>query len=319
MGILGPTGVGKTRVAAELAAKLGTRIVSCDSMQVYAGFPVLTNQPRGEGEGEGVHEVVGIVDPSRSFSVGDYAAIARPLVAEEVERHGVALVVGGSGLYLRAAVAPLAAHGFVDPAQRRRLEERAQKEGGESLHAELARLDPQAANSIDARNLRRVIRALEVVLASGQSWSGRSDLWAPAYDYRTFVVGLVTDRAVLAGRILERSERMMAMGAVEEVARFRRERGKDSTRPGNAGICSAIGYGEISDLLDGEQSPEQTVERIASATRQYARRQVTWLRKVKDAVMIDVREREAGDVAREILEAMARNEAAGGMQTNAAG
>jgi tRNA dimethylallyltransferase len=301
VGLLGPTGVGKTAVAVELARLLGTKIISCDSMQVYAGFPVLTNQPWGAEDGRESHALVGIMDPGKPISAAEYAAMARPLVESDLSECGRALVVGGSGLYMRAALAPLAAPRPGDIEQRVKLEERARDEGPGILHAELAQLDPDAAAAVDSRNVRRVIRALEGVLSDGGRWSGRSDLWAPDYYHSTLVVGLWMERDLLASRILARTERMLDAGAVEEVAQFRKQQGDEATRPGGPGICSAIGYGEIWRYIDGDQGRAETIEQIAAATRGYARRQITWLRKVRGAVMIELKGQDAGQVAREIV------------------
>jgi tRNA dimethylallyltransferase len=299
--VLGPTGVGKTAVAVEVGKLLSTRIISCDSMQVYAGFPALTNQPWSPEDRPDMHRLVGFMDPEQVMSAGEYGALARPLVEQELAGRGWALVAGGSGLYMRAVLAPLAAPGPANPHQREKLEERARSDGAEVLHAELARLDPRAATAIDHRNVRRVIRALESV-TSGSRWSGRGDLWEPAYYHRTLVVALSMDRPLLGERIRARTERMLEAGAVDEVKRFREERGKEATRPGLAGICSAIGYGEICRYLDDEQDRSETVEQIAAATRGYARRQATWVRKVRDAVMIEANGKDAGDIARQVID-----------------
>jgi tRNA dimethylallyltransferase len=301
IGLLGPTAVGKTAVAAAVARSLGIRVISCDSMQVYRGFPVLTNQPTAE-EVHGVeHALVGFLDPSSVCSAAEYGGFARRLIAEDVGRSGAALLAGGTGLYLRAAVAPLSvAPG--DPEVRARLERRATAEGTGALHDELARLDPAAAEAVDPRNARRVVRALEAVLVGGKEWSGRNDLWNPRYDRPTVVVGLTLDRSLLYPRIDARAGRMVRAGAVEEVLRFREEHGLQGTAPGGAGIRSAIGYGAICRYLDGEISRDEVAMEMAAATRRYARRQLTWLRKLKDAVIIDVQDRDPEEIAREILD-----------------
>ena len=301
--LLGPTGVGKTAVAVELARLLGTRVISCDSMQVYRGFPVLTNQPTAAESAEVRHELVGVVDADRAFSAAEYAELARPLVEQDLESAGAALVAGGTGLYMRAALAPLAVAAAADPVVRQRLEERAAAEGGGALHAELAGLDPAAAQAIDPRNVRRVIRALEAVMVSGTVWSGRDDLWSPRYyhphggrrsDARP--AGTVSAHRREIGRDLRRRRRRGGAPLPRGSATW------TLTSPGGAGIRSAIGYPEICAYLAGESSREQAVEHIAAATRQYARRQLTWLRKLEGAVMIDVGGREAGAVARQIRE-----------------
>jgi tRNA dimethylallyltransferase len=223
------------------------------------------------------------------------------LIDADARRQGVAVVAGGTGLYLRAAVAPLAlAPG--DPQLRTELQERAAAEGPGALYAELAHLDPAAAQSVDPRNARRVVRALEAVIAGGKGWSGRDDLWNPRYRRPTLVVGLTVDRAELYARIGARARTMIERGAVDEVGRFRQERGRVVTAPGGSGILSAIGYPEICRHLDGDLNLEQTAEQIAAATRRYARRQSTWLRKLGDAVIIDVQDRDPEEIAREILD-----------------
>ncbi len=301
IGLLGPTAVGKTAIAVAVAAALGIRVISCDSMQVYRGFPVLTNQPSPAETAAAAHTLVGFADPLCPLTAAEYAERARVAIAEDVNRAGAALLAGGTGLYLRASVAPLAVAPS-DPEVRARLPERAAAEGCGALHSELAALDPEGAAHVDPRNERRVIRALEAVLVGGREWSGREDLWRPVYDRPTLVVGLVLDRSVLYPRIDARAGRMMREGAVEEVLAFREEHGPEATAPGGPGIRSAIGYPEICGYLEGRTSREEAAEQMAAATRRYARRQLTWLRKLNDAAMIDVQDRDPEDIAREILD-----------------
>jgi tRNA dimethylallyltransferase len=202
---------------------------------------------------------------------------------------------------MRAALAPLAMSERVDPEHRRALETRLEDEGPEALHAQLKRLDPAAARAIDPRNSRRVLRALETVLATGQGWSGRNDLWEPVYDYPTTVAILILDRNELYARINARAAVIVREGAVEEVRRFRDDVGPARSRPGNPGICSAIGYPEICRYLDGTQTLGETIEQVAAATRRYARRQLTWLSKVRGAVIIDVHDKPPRRTAEEVL------------------
>jgi tRNA dimethylallyltransferase len=307
IGILGPTGVGKTAVATELARRLGTRIISCDSMQVYRGFPVLTNQPSPAEQAGVVHELVGVVEPAADFSAAEYASLARPLIEADLVRHGAALVVGGTGLYMRAALAPLAVSPTVDPEMRRRLEERAADEGPALLHRELAEQDPVAAAAIDPRNLRRVVRALEVIAHTGTPWSGRDDLWRPRYLHPTLLIGLMLDRGQLNARIDARARLIAEGGAVEEVGRLR-ESGVSAAHSLSKGVATAIGYAEVVRFLDGLQTLEETAEQIAAATRRYARRQLTWLRKLGDLVIIDVHDRTPGEIAESILALVASGE-----------
>jgi tRNA dimethylallyltransferase len=300
IGLLGPTGVGKTAVAAELARLLGTVVISCDSMQIYRGFPVLTNQPSAGEREVALHELIDCVDPWSPLSAAEYAALALPLVERELARAGWAVLAGGTGLYLRAALAPLAVGAPREPALRTMLEERAAAEGAGALHTELARLDPEAARAIDPRNVRRVVRALEAVRSGGRRWSGRDDLWNPVYHHPTLLIGLCLDRTELYRHIDVRAAQIVDGGAVEEVRGFRQDRGWERTLPGGEGIRSAIGYPEICRLLAEERGRLETVDDIAGATRRYARRQLTWLRKLEGAVMMDVSGRDALGLAREI-------------------
>lgn len=300
VGVLGPTGVGKTAVGVELARILGTCVISCDSMQLYRGFPVLTNQPSPDEVAVVRHELIGCAEPSEAFSAARYAGVAHPLIDECLRSTGRALLVGGTGLYMRAALAPLDVEPQADFDVRTALEGRARIEGAEALHGELARVDPAAAERIDSRNVRRVIRALETVSTTGRTWSGRDDLWAPSYSHPTLIVGLSLERAELYGRIHERAVRMVEGGAIDEVQRFRKEHGWERTQPGGAGIRSAIGYRDICLYLEGRLTLDELAGRIAAATRRYARRQLTWLRKVEGAVIIDVQERSPRDIAEEI-------------------
>ena len=308
IGILGPSGVGKTAGAVELARLCGVRVISCDSMQVYRGFPVLTDQPSAAERDVVRHELIGCAEPLETFSAARYAEAACPLVEADLAEKGRALLVGGTGLYMRAALAPLDARPQADPGLRFELESRAREEGGETLHAELARLDPAAAERIDARNIRRVVRALETVSATGRAWSGRDDLWAPSYRHPTLMIGLTLERTELYRRIEERAVRMIRRGAVDEVRAFREEHGSERTRPGGAGIRSAIGYEEVCLHLEGRLTLEEAAAQIAAATRRYARRQLTWLRKVEGAVIIDIADRSPDDIAEEIAALAASGE-----------
>ncbi len=310
IGLLGPTGVGKTAVCVELAKVLGIGVISCDSMQIYRGFSVLTNQPSAHEKMGVPHALVACVEAGALFSAGDYAGLSRPLIADSIATRGWAVVVGGTGLYMRAALAPLAMPAGSDPERRRVLEARLESEGAGALHAELASVDSLAAQAIDPRNTRRVVRALEVVGATGRGWSGRNDLWEPAYDHATTLVGLVLERTALYRRIDARAATIVAGGAVDEVRSFRERVGLEASRPGLPGICSAIGYPEICRHLEGLQSLDETASQVAAATRKYARRQLTWLSKLRDAVIIDVGDGSPREVALEILRVAASQDPA---------
>ncbi len=325
--ILGPTGVGKTEVASLVAIELGVRVISCDSMQIYRGFPVLTNQPRRvAAAGNVVHELVGVAEPEEEWSAARYGRKARAFIDADVASTGWALIVGGTGLYMRAALAPLAMSKAFDPERRAALEHVAAVEGPDRLHDRLAAVDAETARRIHPHNVRRVVRALEILETEGAAaLSERSDLWRPQYRHPTLQVVLTADRAELYERIERRAQEMVRAGAVEEVRRHRELRSRtelsaaaESTTlagrapegqapagraPTSRGVERAIGYRELAAYLDGETSLEEATAALAAATRRYARRQATWVRKLDGAVMIDTSGRAPREVSTEVLQA----------------
>jgi tRNA dimethylallyltransferase len=306
--LFGPTGVGKTAVGVEVGRRLGVRIISCDSMQLYPDFPVLTNQPGTAEMAAAPHVLVREQGDRGEWNVALYAERAWQRVDEDLSAHGWALLVGGTGLYLRAALAPLGVAAGRDPQLRASLEERARLEGPEVLHAELAVLDPAAGAAIHPRNARRIVRALEVLACGTEGvWSGRDDLWRPVYRHPSLVVGLVMDREILYERVNRRVREMVAGGAPDEVRRYRARKAEGGAGPEERvspevrGVEQAIGFRELSACLDGTCGIEEAIERISAATRRYVRRQWTWMRRLQDAVIIDVTARTPADVAGEVV------------------
>ncbi len=294
--LFGPTGVGKTAVGARVAETLGVRVISCDSLQVYRGLPILTNQPQAV-DGRHAEALVGVAGPEEEWTAAVYASRAVPLIEQDLATTGWAFISGGTGLYLRAALAPLAMAPPADAALRASLEERLRLEGPERLHSELAERDPTAAARIHPRNARRVVRALEISMGEpGGAFSERDELWKPRYRHPTLLVGLTMDRHELWERIDRRAREMVQRGAVEEVRHNRMV-----LQPGK-GAAKAIGYQEIVALLDGEATEQQTIDRIAQATRRYAKRQLTWMRRLEDAVIMDATGREPDDLARAVVD-----------------
>jgi len=310
--IFGPTGVGKTAVAVEVAAQLGVRVISADSMQLYRGFPVLTNQASASERARAEHALVEVADPEQEWTVAAYTQEARRAFDHDLATSGWAVIAGGTGLYLRAALAPLDIPSVHEPGLRAGLEARLREEGVDALHAELEALDPAAAARVDALNPRRVMRALEVVLTAGPgSWAGREDLWRPRYRHPTLLVGLDMPREQLYERINRRTRQMVEGGAVEEVRSYLAVAGRGpsagdsgAAAPAPAresGIRQAIGFREIRRHLAGEITEEQLIELLAASTRRYARAQLTWLRKLPDVVMMDPSARPPAEVADEIV------------------
>src|SRR5660398_239612 len=263
--IFGPTGVGKTSVAVEVAERLGVSVISCDSMQLYQGFPVLTNQPRLQ-ETRGVeHELVAVADPQEEWTAVEYGRRAQEAIDRSRAETGWALLVGGTGLYMRAALAPLSASRAHDQGLRAELTRRGEESGVDHLYRELKALDPAAAGAVDGKNLRRVVRALEVVTLEGPgSWDPEGDLWDPDYRHPTLLIGLTREREELYARIDERAGRMLDAGALDEVRMVSEKAGGV---PMAGAVAKAIGFRELKGFLEGELSRAEAVERLALRVR----------------------------------------------------
>lgn len=267
--VVGATAVGKTEAAVELAGDLGAEIVSCDSMQAYRGMDIGTAKPAPEQLRRVPHHLLDVVEPAHDMTVSEYQGLARAAIADINERGRLPLLVGGSGLYFRAVV-----DGLVfppsSPGIRRRLEAEAARAGSAASHARLAALDPEAAERIEPGNLRRVVRALEVIeitgrpFSHGYSWDRREGPFALC------VAGLTRNRAELYERIEVRVDAMLRAGLVAE-ARALEAAGMGRT------ARQALGYRQI--LEAAPAIPEVEIrDAIVRATKKYARRQDSWFR-----------------------------------------
>ena len=284
--IFGPTGVGKTEVAIAFAERLRADgedpvAVSADAMQVYAGLPILTGAATSEQQRQLEHRLLGVVPVSEPFSAGAYARLAHAEIDAALNAGRRPIVVGGTGLYLRAALAELDLRPPV-PEGRARWESALAADGAEALHAELARRAPDVARGIAPADGKRLVRTLEL-LDAGEAPPGGNQLWTTDTRHPTLLAGLVMDRAVLAERIGERVDRMVAHGARAEV-----ERAAATASPT---ARKALGFEE---LLAGD------VEAMKARTRRYAKRQLTWMRKLPDVRTLDVTGRDPADVAAEL-------------------
>lgn len=274
--IVGPTAVGKTDVSIEVASRLGGEIVSCDSMQVYRYMDIGTAKPGPSERARVPHHLIDVVDPNETFNVARFQELARAAIDDIAARGRVPLLVGGTGLYVKAVV-----DGFLfpwegaSPELRRKLEEEAELYGAPALHARLAEVDPAAARRIHPNDARRIIRALEVHATTGRPISEmwrRSGAGKMRID-RLVMIGLVRDREALYERINRRCDAMVEQGLVDETWRLL-ERGYE--RALTAG--QALGYKEIVEHLQGKCSLADAVETIKRNTRRYAKRQLTWFR-----------------------------------------
>lgn len=291
LALFGPTGVGKTEVAIEVAELLRARgerpvAVSADALQVYRGLEVLTGAASFEEQSRLEHRMVSVIPITETFSVAEYARRAHAEIDDIIDNGGVPIVVGGTGLYLRAALAHLDLKPPPEPGVREALMERVHQEGPKRLHDELAAIAPDVAATIDRNDRHRIVRAHELAAqgALGRERQATSQLWTQDTRLPTRLIALTMDRELLKTRIDARVDAMVAAGAREEVLAAERQGASATAR-------KAVGYAE---LLAGD------VDTMKIRTRQYARRQLTWLRKLPGVEHLDLTQRTAAQAAAEI-------------------
>ena len=269
--VVGPTATGKTALAVALAHRFGGEVVNADSMQLYRGMDIGTAKP-DLAERDGVpHHLLDLWHVREAASVAEYRDRARAEIDRLRAAGVVPLLVGGSGLYLRAVLDELEFPG-TDAAVRARLEEELADAGAEALHERLAGLDPAAAAAVLPSNGRRIVRALEVIELTGGPF--RAQLPEPSAHYPAVVIGLDRDPAELDARVAARADRMWAAGFVDEVATL----AADGLREGPT-ASRALGYAQVLAQFDGELSPEEARERTVATTRRFVRRQRSWFRR----------------------------------------
>lgn len=285
--ILGPTATGKTALSLKLAPVLDAEIVSADSAMVYRYLDIGTAKPSPADRARIPHHLIDVVDPDRQFSVAEFTALARAAIASIRARGRLPLVVGGTGLYIRALLEgyPLErVPAPPDPALRTRLREEADRLGPHALHLRLEQLDPAAAARIHPHDVKRVIRALEVIARTGRRFS---EVYAQpprvAAAERVLKLGLLLPREELYRRIEERTDRQLAAGFLEEVRRLLQM----GYRPGHPGL-QVLGYRHLVAHLSGRLSLEEAVRQIKRDTRRFAKRQLTWFRRERGVRWVDV-------------------------------
>jgi tRNA dimethylallyltransferase len=270
--LVGATAVGKTALAVPLGEAFGGEIVSADSRQVYRGMDVGTAKPTAEQQRRVPHHLLDIVDPDETLGLAEFQQRALRAIADITRRGRVPLLVGGTGQYVMAVVEGWQVpHVPPDADLRQRLYEDASQNGPEALHARLRRVDPAAAAAIDPRNVRRVVRALEVCIVSGRRMSEQQSKSPPPF--RTLMIGLARPRAELYRRIDERVDQMMRAGLEQEV------RGLVAAGYGfDLPSMSGVGYGQFASYLRGEATLTDVVQAIRCATRRFVRHQSNWFR-----------------------------------------
>ncbi|MGY1692487.1 tRNA (adenosine(37)-N6)-dimethylallyltransferase MiaA [Geodermatophilus sp. SYSU D01105] len=293
--LVGPTATGKTALGVALARRLGGEVVNADSMQLYRGMDIGTAKPDAAERGGVAHHLLDVWHVRQAASVAEYRRLARAEVDRLRAAGTVPLLVGGSGLYVRAVLDELDFPG-TDPAVRARLEAELAEAGPAALHARLAAVDPAAAAAVLPSNGRRIVRALEVVEITGGPF--RAQLPEPRPHYPAVVVGLDRDPADLDERIAARVDRMWAAGFVAEVEAL----AADGLREGPT-ASRALGYAQVLAQLDGELTAEEARERTVSTTRRFVRRQRSWFRRDAATTWLDAARPDLVDAAEALIAA----------------
>ncbi len=283
--ILGPTGSGKSALAIALARRFAGEVVNCDSVAIYRGFQIGTAKPTRQQRALVPHHLLDVVEPDQPFTAGEYARQARTAIAEIVGRQRLPIVVGGTGLYLRALLEGL----FPGPQRseelRERLRERAHQRGAVYLHRLLARLDPTVAANIHPNDTPKIVRAVEVCLTArgpmSQLWQERGR--DPLRGFRILRIGLNPERDALYARLNQRARQMFENGLIEEAATLLQRYGEArSVAP-----LDSLGYKQAIQFLRGELTREQALVATQQGHRNYAKRQMTWFRREPDVTWLE--------------------------------
>lgn len=276
----GPTATGKTALSLALAQRFGGEIINADSMQVYRQLSVGTAKPMEEERAQAPHHLLDFLPPEQPYSVADFTAAAGELIGQITARGRLPLVVGGTGLYITSLLNGVRfAPEDTDPALRRRLQQQAETQGAEVLYARLQAVDPAYAAKVHPHNLPRIIRALELYESTGRTMSEQQRQSRPAAaPYRSLCLCLTCrDRAVLYRRIDQRVDKMLREGLLPEAELVWQNRERYRT------AAQAIGYKEFFPYFEGKEPLDTCVNRLKQATRQYAKRQLTWFRHQNEA------------------------------------
>ena len=285
--ILGPTGTGKTALGISLARSLSGEILGCDSLQVYRRFNIGTAKPSRLERSQARHHLIDCVDPEVHFSVADYVREADRIIAEIAERGHLPIIVGGSGMYLRALLRGLIEVPPRDERVRTRLQNILETKGIDFLYRWLRRRDPRSADRLAATDRQRIVRALEIALVADTPWSeslAAQGTWAGGPErYQALKIGLRCEPPALHERLDRRVEQFFRDGLTEEVSTLLAE-GVSKT----ANAFKAIGYREVLEQAVSGGTREELISRVQRNTRRYAKRQRTWFRKESDVEWLDV-------------------------------
>ena len=283
--LLGPTASGKTALALELAKKIDVEIISVDSALVYTQMDVGTSKPNAEELASVPHHLINIISPEQAYSAADFRRDALRLIAEIQSRGRIPLLVGGTMLYYRALEQGLSSLPSADDGLRRELEQELKEKGVQHLHQRLAEIDPESAARIHPNDPQRITRAIEVYELSGKPMSvWWAEQQAQSFPYPLLKIGLAPqERAILHERIALRFEQMLQQGFVDEVRHLRENPALNLDLPS----MRCVGYRQVWQYLDGEFDYETMKDKGIAATRQLAKRQLTWMRSEKNLVLFD--------------------------------
>ena len=292
----GPTATGKSNIGIYIAEKLNGEIIYADSMVVYKGMDIGTDKPGKKMQKRIKHHLIDIVEPNKNFSVALNQKLAREAVGEISKKGKIPVVLGGTGLYIRALIDPLEfPGGNIDSGKRKELEKIAEEKGAEFLYKKLKEIDKEAAENIHPSNVRRIIRALEVIEETGDKYSERVKNWQKResiYDISFF--GLILDRDILYKRINKRVEDMVEEGLIEEAKEFFKNEVAFTPK-------QALGYKESLMFFNEEINKEELIELVKRRTRNFAKRQMIWLRKEPRINWIDANNKSVEEIGEEIV------------------
>jgi tRNA dimethylallyltransferase len=295
--LLGPTASGKSALAIKVAARLPVEIVSMDSALVYRGMDIGTAKPGAALRARVPHHLIDIIDPDQSYSAGRWREDAIRTVSSVLQRKNIPLLVGGTMLYYRALIAGLDALPQADSRIRAAIDAEAARRGWPELHAELQRVDPAAAQRIPPNDAQRIQRALEVWRLTGKPLSALQGAAKSELPFALKGIAIVPDREVLGQKIEKRFAAMLRLGLIDEVKQLKRKYRLNASLPS----MRAVGYRQVWEYLEGRYDKETLKEKAVAATRQLAKRQLTWLRSFPDLVRLDPGGAEDASVALHLL------------------
>jgi len=294
--ILGPTAVGKTEVALNLLGKIRGEIISADSRQIYKEMDIGTGKPSPAIRKKFPHHLVDIISPSQIFNAGEFKKQAEKIIKKLQRENKLPIVVGGCGLYIRALVDGLFVGPGADWNLRKKLKEEAKEKGNEALYEKLKKIDSETASRLHPNDQRRVIRALEVYCLSGKKISSYQKEH-PSFLSKTVIVGLRRKRDSLYKLINERVDEMVKEGLIEEVETLLKK-GYDEDLPSMQGL----GYRQIVGYIKGRYSKEEAIRLIKRDTRRFSKRQLSWFKKDKRIIWLDIEDYSFNEAADKIVE-----------------